>query len=113
MITLLLAACVENTQPGTSADSDIIDDRLEPADVEPVPEGGEQWFGPEVVIEPNALPVSPVSSSKESFILAMRREISLASFNSVASRSARLVLSMLMRRSVAGVISSALPCGTK
>ncbi len=52
MITLLLAACVENTQPGTSADSDIIDDRLEPTDVEPVPEGGEQWFGPEVVIEP-------------------------------------------------------------
>lgn len=39
MITLLLAACVENPQPGASADADIIDDRLDPADVDPLPEG--------------------------------------------------------------------------
>lgn len=52
MMSLLLAACVTPTETPDIAELDYVDDRLDPADVEPIPEGGEQWFGPEVVVEP-------------------------------------------------------------
>ena len=50
---LLLLACAETpeSESGTPA-SDVLDDRLAPSDVAAIPAGGEQWFGPEVIIEP-------------------------------------------------------------
>jgi hypothetical protein len=50
---LLLFACADPAAVDSGAvESDVVDDRLDPTDVDAVPEGGEQWYGPEVVVEP-------------------------------------------------------------
>lgn len=53
MIFALLACdpAVEDTAAELDYD---VDERLEAGDVDPVPEGGEQWYGPDVVLEAGA-----------------------------------------------------------
>ena len=46
-----LFACEPAADDSGEAADDYVDERLEPADVDPLPTGGEQWYGPDVVIE--------------------------------------------------------------
>ncbi|GDX83059.1 hypothetical protein LBMAG42_48700 [Deltaproteobacteria bacterium] len=52
---LLLLACADPEDTATVATdtaADVVDDRLGEDDVPAIPEGGERWYGPDVVIEP-------------------------------------------------------------
>src|SRR5260370_216459 len=65
------------------------------------------------VTDPNAFPVSPVSSTNSNLTLLIFRASSSASFSSLASLSARFALSRFNRFRLEGVISYALPVGIK
>lgn len=52
MMIFLLACAV--TPEDSAAEADYVDERLEAGDVDPVPEGGEQWYGPDLILEAGA-----------------------------------------------------------